>query len=209
MQEVLAIRRSSGLFRLRTGADVQQRLRFLNTGPTQLPGLIAFTLADDEGAVDRANTLVAVLVNAHDEALSLAAPQLAGRPLRLHPIQAASSDPVVRTAKFTAASNTFTVPARTAAVFVSPRPAAERITLLEGDVSALVAEGALNAGQGNALRAKLSAAGQHLAHGNVGAARNSLDAFIHQVEAFEHAGILTGEQAGALEGEAREVMAML
>jgi hypothetical protein len=38
----------------------------------------------------------------------------------LHPIQAISGDPVVRTSKFQWATGTFTVPARTTAVFVQP-----------------------------------------------------------------------------------------
>ena len=47
MQEVLAIRKSSPLFRLRTAADVQRRVTFYNTGPTQTPGLIVMGITDD------------------------------------------------------------------------------------------------------------------------------------------------------------------
>lgn len=122
MWEALAIRRSSPLFRLRTAEAVQQRLRFYNTGPGQVPGVIAFTMADDDGSVDHFFKLVAVVVNAQDEAVSLAVPQLAGHPLRLHPFHLFSTDPVVKTARFTSATGTFNVPARTAAVFVVPRP---------------------------------------------------------------------------------------
>ena len=43
--ETLAIRKSSPLFRLRTAADVQSRLRFYNTGPNQIPGVIVMSLA--------------------------------------------------------------------------------------------------------------------------------------------------------------------
>jgi hypothetical protein len=119
--EALAIRKSSPLFRLRTGADVQERLRFYNTGPAQLPGLIAFGLSDQDGSVDPRFSLVVVLLNAAPEAQTLKLPELAGGKLKLHPIQAGSADPVVRTAAFDGANGTFTVPARTAAVFVAFR----------------------------------------------------------------------------------------
>jgi hypothetical protein len=48
-----------------------------------------------------------------------------GRPLRLHPVQQGSADPVVRTARFDRRTGTFTLPARPTAVFVAP-PAVER-----------------------------------------------------------------------------------
>ena len=129
--EALAIRKSSPLFRLRTAAEVQERLRFYNTGPNQAPGLIAFGLADEEHAEAHASdrhgdddghqafTLVVVLLNAAPDTQTLAVPELARRRLRLHPVQASSADPVVRAARFDRASGTFTVPGRTAAVFVA------------------------------------------------------------------------------------------
>ncbi len=45
-RELLQIRRSSPLFRLRTAGDVQKSVSFLNTGPNQIPGLIVLRLAD-------------------------------------------------------------------------------------------------------------------------------------------------------------------
>jgi pullulanase-type alpha-1,6-glucosidase len=119
--EVLAIRKSSPLFRLRTGEQVQERLRFYNTGPDQVPGLIAFGLADEETGPHSPFALVVVLLNAAPETKTLEVPELARRHLRLHPVQSASADPVVRTAGFHRASGTFTVPGRTAAVFVASR----------------------------------------------------------------------------------------
>ena len=62
---------------------------------------------------------VVVLLNADPEAQTLVVPDLAGRKLRLHPIQMYSADSLVRTAAFDRATGTFTVPGRTAAVFVS------------------------------------------------------------------------------------------
>ena len=91
--EVLAIRKSSPLFRLRTAADVQERLRFYNTGPGQMPGLIAFGLSDEGGSMDPRFSLVVVLLNAAPQAQTLSVPDLAGRKLRLHPIQTDSARP--------------------------------------------------------------------------------------------------------------------
>src|SRR6185295_6728357 len=41
LREILEIRKSSDLFHLPTAADVASRLRFWNTGPSQVPGVIA------------------------------------------------------------------------------------------------------------------------------------------------------------------------
>jgi len=209
LQEALAIRRSSPLFRLRTAADVQQRLRFHNTGPAQLPGLIAFSLSDEAGSVDRRHSLAAVLLNANDEAQTLQVPEVAGQPLVLHPVRAASGDPVVRTAVFDAASGSFIVPARTAAVFVAPRPAADQVALLEGDVEALIAAAALSGGQGRALLAKLAAARRRLSRGHLPPARGVLGAFVHQLEAFERSGVLTEAQAAPVLAEARAILGLI
>jgi pullulanase-type alpha-1,6-glucosidase len=208
-QEVLSIRQSSPLFRLRTAADVEQRMRFLNTGPDQAPGVIAWTVADDEGTLDRRHTLIAVVVNATVGEQTTAAPALAHRRLALHPLQAHSEDHVVRTATFRPATGSFAVPARTATVFVEDRPPADQVALLERDVQALIDTGVLNGGQGHALLVKLQTAERHLRHGAENAARGELRAFLQQVEAFEHARILTDDQADPLESEARAILDLI
>jgi pullulanase len=119
--EALAIRKSSPLFRLRTADDVQKRLRFYNTGQAQLPGVIAFGLSDDDGSLDARFSLVVVVLNATPQPQTLSVPEVAGRALRLHPLQTESADLVVRTAAFDPATGSFTVPDRTAAVFVAAR----------------------------------------------------------------------------------------
>ena len=43
-KELLAIRKSSPLFRLRSQAQVDQRVKFFNTGPFQIPGVIAMQI---------------------------------------------------------------------------------------------------------------------------------------------------------------------
>jgi pullulanase-type alpha-1,6-glucosidase len=208
-QEVLALRRSLPLLRLRTAAEVQGRLRFHNTGPEQLPGVIALTVADDAGSVDRRHTLVAVVLNARDDAPTLTVPALAGRPLALHPLQAASADGVLRTAAFDRGPGSFAVPARTAAVFVADRPPADQVALLEADVQALMSSGALNGGQGRALLAKLATAERHLRQGALAPARGELGAFVNQVEALGRANLLPAVQVEALLAEARAILALV
>jgi predicted extracellular nuclease len=65
-------------------------------------------------------------------------------------------------------------------------------------VQALVDDGTLNGGQGNALTKKLENVLAKLAKGNTNAAANQLDAFINQVEDYVNGGILTAEQGDAL-----------
>jgi len=120
-REVLAIRKSTELFRLRTGADVEQRVRFHNTGPDQIPGLIVMSVADPEGAIDPKRRLLVVVWNAADEARTFTIAELQGQRLKLHPIQKSSSDPLVRTSSFNRATGTFSVPHRTSAVFWANR----------------------------------------------------------------------------------------
>ncbi|HEX2223211.1 MAG TPA: pullulanase-type alpha-1,6-glucosidase, partial [Thermoanaerobaculia bacterium] len=149
-EEVLAIRRSSPLFRLRTAAQVEEHLSFHNTGPGQVPGVIVMDLADAEGEVDRQHTRIVVVINATDETQGLTVPALQGVSLRLHPIQAGSNDPVVRTAAVSSLG-TFTVPARTGAVFWAERPRVDQIDLLIADVEALAP--VIGGGRANALAA--------------------------------------------------------
>ena len=121
-REMLQIRKSSKLFRMRTADDVIRRLKFYNTGPGQLPGLIVMALSDAGGSVDPRHDQIVVLFNATRLPQSFTVAHLAGRRFQLHPIQRSSNDPVVRTASYDRATGTFSVPARTAAVFWAMRP---------------------------------------------------------------------------------------
>lgn len=107
LKEMLRIRKSSPLFRLTTAEAVMKSLSFLNTGPDQVPGLIAMRLEGGEEAI-------VVLFNATPEGQVLAVPGATG--FGLHEVQKTSTDPVVRRARFE--DGTFGVPARTTAVFV-------------------------------------------------------------------------------------------
>jgi pullulanase len=129
LQTMLAIRKSSPLFRLQTEADVLARLHFENTGPDQIPGLIVMSLADQVDGLpelDQNYDLVVVLFNASDEAQTFSAASLPDVSLSLHPVQANSTtDAVVKQATFDAKTNVFRIPARTTAVFVAAENGAE------------------------------------------------------------------------------------
>ncbi len=116
--EMLRIRSSSRLFRLRTADEIRERVRFFNVGPSQVPGLVVMRIA---GAHPPPGELAqaAVVVNATPQAQTFHDDAFVGQPLKLHPALRASRDPVVRTSRFDSRSGTFTVPARTAAVFVA------------------------------------------------------------------------------------------
>ncbi|MCZ7574228.1 MAG: pullulanase-type alpha-1,6-glucosidase [Ardenticatenaceae bacterium] len=120
-REMQQIRMSSKLFRLETGSEIQERLRFYNTGPDQIPGLIVMSITDT-GTIDLdpAFERVVVLFNATDEEQTFQDAALAGWHLSLHPVQRASSDPLVESARYDVTTGRFTVPARTTAVFVEP-----------------------------------------------------------------------------------------
>jgi pullulanase/glycogen debranching enzyme len=116
--EMLRIRGSTPLFRLRTAAEVESQVTFLDAGPGQLPGLVVMHV-DAPAKVQGPYGDVVVLFNAAPYPQSFTAPVLQGEKLGLHPVQQASADPVVRTSTFDRGTGTFTVPARTTAVFVA------------------------------------------------------------------------------------------
>ena len=117
-RDLLKIRASSTLFRLRTATDVAQRLRFHNTGPGQVPTVIAARL-DGDGYPGAAYRSIVYLINVDKVAQKIVVPEEAGRRYRLHPVQASTDagDKRAQQARYDAAGS-FTVPARTAVVFV-------------------------------------------------------------------------------------------
>jgi Ca2+-binding RTX toxin-like protein len=68
---------------------------------------------------------IVALFNANDEPMSFPIADYAGMLFRLHPIQASSADPVVGTSSFDPGTATFTVPARTTAVFAQSQDVPE------------------------------------------------------------------------------------
>jgi hypothetical protein len=74
------------------------------------------------------------------------------------------------------------------------------------EVENLVAQGSLNEGQADSLRAKLQAALKQMNRGNFNAAANQLQAFINQVEAFVNAGKLPQAQGQMLINLTNEII---
>lgn len=110
-REMLAIRRSSPLFRLRTAAEITERLRFHNPGPTQVPGLIVMSLEGADGVE------IVTVFNATPRELTFTLDL--GRPFKLHPVQQTSADTTLRRAVY--ADGRFKTPGRSTAVFVADR----------------------------------------------------------------------------------------
>ncbi len=118
--DLLRIRASSSLFRLRTADEVSARLRFHNTGPAQQPTVIAATLDGRGHAGANFNELL-LLVNVDPQAQRLPLPALQGRRYVLHPVHLAAGAADRRPAeqaRWEAATGTALVPARTALVYV-------------------------------------------------------------------------------------------
>jgi len=115
VNDMLAIRQDSALFRLRTGDEVAKRLRFHNTGPGQIPGLIVMSL---DGRVplrggDAKYKSVVVLFNVDKVGKTIAVPELAGRRLTLHHVLRKAG-----TGDYDSAGGSFTIAPRSTAVFV-------------------------------------------------------------------------------------------
>ncbi|HEY0530890.1 MAG TPA: pullulanase-type alpha-1,6-glucosidase [Actinoplanes sp.] len=117
-REMLRIRRSSPVFGLPTGDEVQRRLTFPLGGPGETPGVIVMCV-DGTGLDTQWGTLV-VVFNATSSPAVETVPSLAGLRLRLHPELTASADPLLRTA--TAAGGVLTVPPHSVPVFVADLP---------------------------------------------------------------------------------------
>jgi pullulanase len=119
-QEFLKIRYSSGLFRMATLGEIQQNLKFLNTGPNQVPGLIVMKL-DANGGNYGPYKHILVVFNGTNGQVNFSDPSLQGLSLALHPFQRSELDPVVRQSTFNSKSGMATVPALTTAVFVAEK----------------------------------------------------------------------------------------
>ncbi|MCY7365799.1 MAG: pullulanase-type alpha-1,6-glucosidase, partial [Frankiaceae bacterium] len=116
-RDLLAVADSSPLFSLTTAEQVQQKLSYVDG--SEVPGLIVMHLDDTVGqSVDPALDRVVTVFNATDTEQVWTAEQLTDAGLALSPVQAGGADPVVKGATFS--GGTFTVPARTTAVFVEP-----------------------------------------------------------------------------------------
>jgi len=121
-RDLLSIRTSSTLFRLRTAADVKSRLTFYNTGSAQVPTVIAGHL-DGAGYPGAGFQEILYLVNVDKVPHDLVIDGEKARGWVLHPVHlaAGAGDPrPAAEASYAPATGTFTVPPRTALVYVIP-----------------------------------------------------------------------------------------
>jgi pullulanase/glycogen debranching enzyme len=122
-RDLLAIRASSPLFHLRTGAEIKQRLAFYNTGSRQEPTVIAGHI-DGRGYPGAGSDDLLYLVNVDKLAHTLTIDAEKHKPYRLHPVQrrfdAADHRPLLA-AHYDRATGGFTIPPRTTVVFVTER----------------------------------------------------------------------------------------
>jgi pullulanase len=120
--DLLRIRASSTLFRMRTAADIRRRLSFPNSGPEQNPLVIAGHL-DGAGYPQAAFREILYLVNVSSDAQTLTLPDQASKRYMLHPVQrspSAADARARREAQYDPRTGRFVVPARTAVVYVVP-----------------------------------------------------------------------------------------
>ena len=125
LQQMLAVRYSSPLFRLQTAEEVQARVRFHNTGPNQVPGVIIMSISDnldvaEVGAaqaedLDPEREFIVVAFNANPEAVEISVAALDGLPLVPNALMEDETS-----SRFDDTSGTLTLPAYGTAVFEQP-----------------------------------------------------------------------------------------
>ncbi|MEI5131596.1 pullulanase-type alpha-1,6-glucosidase [Streptomyces libani] len=105
-RDLLRIHATEPAFGLSSTAAVQSQLSFPLSGKDETPGVITMRLGN-----------LVVVLNATPAPQHQTVRDLAGTPYALHPVQARGTDRTTATASYAPASGTFTVPARTVAVF--------------------------------------------------------------------------------------------
>jgi pullulanase len=120
-KDLLAIRASSSLFRLRSAEAIKSRLTFPNSGRDQQPEVLVGRL-EGEGLAGARFKRLMYFVNVDKIAHTLTLPAEAGQPWVLHPVhrRVGAADPrPQREAVFESATGRFTLPPRTALVYVN------------------------------------------------------------------------------------------
>ncbi len=117
--DLLRIRDSSTLFRLRSAHDIRTRLSFPNAGPAQNP-LVMVGHLDGRGYEGGQFQALIYLVNVGTEVQVLELPGERGKNYVLHPVHQSedAADARPRQSAYTSRSGTFRVPPRTAVVYV-------------------------------------------------------------------------------------------
>lgn len=127
MLNLLEIRYSSPLLRLRTANAIQERVRFYNTGPSWIPGVIVMGIEDGHNGVpglsqlDSIYSYIVVVINVCPTEVSFSSYALRAKSFQLHPVQMNSTDTIVKNSTYDASAGRFKVPSRTTSVFVECR----------------------------------------------------------------------------------------
>ncbi|MFI5803049.1 pullulanase-type alpha-1,6-glucosidase [Streptomyces sp. NPDC051561] len=108
-QDLLKIRTAEPDLGLTTAADVRSKVSFPLSGKDETPGVVTM----------RAGKLL-IVFNATPSTQRQTVPALTGTAYALHPLQSAGSDATTKESTYTPTTATFTVPARTVAVFTTP-----------------------------------------------------------------------------------------
>jgi pullulanase len=119
-RDLLRIRASSPLFRLSSAGEIKRRLRFFNTGPKQVPTVLAAHL-DGRGYKGAGFSRISYFVNVDIVAHVVPDPQVRGTRMRLHPAHTApgAADKRAASAGYDSSTGTYSIPPRTAVVFVA------------------------------------------------------------------------------------------
>ncbi|MBO4254666.1 pullulanase-type alpha-1,6-glucosidase, partial [Streptomyces griseorubiginosus] len=105
-RDLLRIRTTDSVFSLGTAGQVQSKLSFPLSGKDETPGVITMELGD-----------LVVVFNATPTRQEQRVQDLTGISYRLHPVQAAGADSIVKSSSYERKSGTFVVPGRSVAVF--------------------------------------------------------------------------------------------
>jgi pullulanase/glycogen debranching enzyme len=117
-RDLLKIRNSTSLLRLRTAQDIRDRLRFHNLGSSQVPTVLVGQVSGSGYAGANYQELV-YFINVGATAQTLTLDALKAKAFVLHPVHATGADRRPATsAAYDSTNGAFTVPARTAVVFV-------------------------------------------------------------------------------------------
>ena len=115
---LLRVRATNPLLHLGSASLIQQKVTFPDSGPSATPGVIVERIDDTVGPdVDRARRGLVIVFNATPTTTTQTVPATVGQRYRLDRIQASGLDPVARRSVMDPRTGSFTVPARSYAVF--------------------------------------------------------------------------------------------
>ena len=121
-RDQLRVRYSTPLLRLGDADEIHKRVGYHNTGPDQIPGIIAMTISDGRctaSDLDPNYDGLLIVFNADRESIEI---DLGIENLKLHPVLQNGADQVVK--ESTVSGGTITVPPISAAVFIKPQSGA-------------------------------------------------------------------------------------